>query len=86
MTAPQQVYVSRCIRMLISALTAGIMAGLISYSGEATIKTCIVCGLITAIKDVQSYLSTSPMEPHHPELTTVDFKKPSIDLQVPKSP
>jgi hypothetical protein len=57
-------HLSRLYRMLVSALIAGMLTGLISYNGGASLKAALLGASISALKDVQAYLSSAPGSPH----------------------
>lgn len=58
-----QIFASRVVRMLLSSFVAGCLAGFIAQDGGANWKAAITVGMITGLKDIHAYLSTSPFDP-----------------------
>jgi hypothetical protein len=56
----QQILMSRGCRLLISALIAGVLAGVGAYAGGSTQKASVLLGAVLFLKDMQAYLSTAP--------------------------
>jgi len=58
-----QIFASRAIRMLLSSIVAGALAGFIAQDGGANIHAALTVAAITSLKDIHAYLSTSPFQP-----------------------
>lgn len=59
-------------RMIVSALVAGAIIGLMAYQTGTAVKAAVLLGVVAALKDVQAYLSSAPGSPQPQQTPPAD--------------